>query len=168
MYIASLTRARDAIRSAEEKLKKGEVGGDAVRNLVEGAGEVLGPHLGTTLGNTIEDPVRVSRNLAARWEARYFEDMARLHVLPPDVITRVSEYVPEIVSFVDKIMENGFAYEGGGSIWFDVNKFEGADGEGFRHEYAKLQPGSKGNKKLLDEGEGKLQVSRRIADHRDI
>lgn len=80
--------------------------------------------------------------------------MDRLHILRPDTITRVSEYVPEIVAFVRKIVDNGFAYEGGGSIWFDVNKFEGAEGEGFRHEYAKLQPGSKGNRKLLDEGEG--------------
>lgn len=80
--------------------------------------------------------------------------MARLHVLPPDTVTRVSEYVPEIVSFVERIVKNGFAYEGGGSIWFDVAKFEGAEGNGFRHEYAKLQPGNKGNRKLLDEGEG--------------
>lgn len=80
--------------------------------------------------------------------------MERLHILPPDIVTRVSEYVDEIVSFVEKIEDNGFAYEGGGSVWFDVAKFEGAEGDGFRHEYAKLQPGSKGNKKLIDEGEG--------------
>ena len=30
-------------------------------------------------------------------------------VLPPDVLTRVSEYVPEVVEFVDKIIENGYA-----------------------------------------------------------
>jgi len=88
--------------------------------------------------------------------------MDRLHILRPDTITRVSEYVPEIVAFVQKIVDNGFAYEGGGSIWFDVNKFEGAEGEGFRHEYAKLQPGSKGNKKLLDEGEGELVGQSRL------
>ena len=84
--------------------------------------------------------------------------MARLHVIPPDAVTRVSEYVPEIVAFTQRIVENGFAYEGGGSVWFDVAKFEGAaqqDESGvWAHEYAKLQPGSKGNRKLLDEGEG--------------
>ena len=84
--------------------------------------------------------------------------MARLHVLPPDTITRVSEYVPEIVTFVERIIAKGFAYEAGGSVWFDVEKFEGAQGNGFRHEYAKLQPGNKGNKKLLDEGEGMLSI----------
>jgi hypothetical protein len=70
----------------------------------------------------------------------------------------VSEYVPEIVAFTQQIIDNGFAYEGGGSVWFDVAKFEGApqqdESGGWRHEYAKLQPGSKGNRKLLDEGEG--------------
>ena len=93
--------------------------------------------------------------------------MDRLHILRPDTITRVSEYVPEIVSFVQGIMDNGFAYEGGGSIWFDVTKFEGADGKGFKHEYAKLQPGSKGNKKLLDEGEGELWFRLSVAPAHD-
>ena len=106
------------------------------------------------LGDSIEKPIEVSRELAAFWENKFFEDMERLHILPPDIVTRVSEYVDEIVSFVEKIEDNGFAYEGGGSVWFDVAKFEGAEGDGFRHEYAKLQPGSKGNKKLIDEGEG--------------
>lgn len=31
-----------------------------------------------------------------------------LQVLPPDVLTRVSEYVPEIVEFVKKIVSNGY------------------------------------------------------------
>lgn len=110
------------------------------------------------MGNTIENPIAVSRQLAAYWEQRYFDDMARLRILPPDAVTRVSEYVPEIVAFTQQIVENGFAYEGGGSIWFDVGKFEGAKAQDetglWCHEYAKLQPGSKGNRKLLDEGEG--------------
>lgn len=114
----------------------------------------------------------MSRSLASYWEGKYFEDMDRLHILRPDTITRVSEYVPEIVKFVQQIVDNGFAYEGGGSIWFDVTKFEGAEGDGFRHEYAKLQPGSKGNKKLLDEGEGEQTFaylsSSIVADDRRI
>jgi cysteinyl-tRNA synthetase len=156
MYLSSLSKSRDAILTADKRLEdgQGQIGSEAVQDLVEGASDVLGPWLGETLADTIADPISVSRTLASYWENKFFEDMARLRVLPPDTITRVSEYVPEIVNFVQKIVDNGFAYEGGGSIWFDVGKFEGAEGDGFRHEYAKLQPGNKGNKKLLDEGEG--------------
>jgi cysteinyl-tRNA synthetase len=70
----------------------------------------------------------------------------------------VSEYVPEIVSFVEKIQDNGFAYEAEGSVYFDVVKFDGAEGDGFRHDYAKLAPESKGNKELIDEGEGQYHL----------
>lgn len=31
-----------------------------------------------------------------------------IQVLPPDILTRVSEYVPEIVDFVDKVISNGY------------------------------------------------------------
>lgn len=154
LYISALTTALDAILAAEQQVSGGSKGG--VKELVDSTAYVLGPYLGTTIGDTIADPRAVSRELAAYWENQFFQDMDRLHVLRPDTITRVSEYVPEIVDFVQKIIDNGFAYEAEGSVWFDTAKFEGSDGDGFRHEYAKLQPNSKGNKKLIDEGEGAL------------
>ncbi|GMK55975.1 hypothetical protein CspeluHIS016_0210310 [Cutaneotrichosporon spelunceum] len=153
LYIASLGSARDAIVAAEK-------GHGSTKDLVDGTADVLGPYLGTSKGASIPNLVDVSRALASKWEKAFFEDMKRLHVLPPDLVTRVSEYVPEIVAFIQKIIDNGFAYESEGNVWFNVNKFEGAEGDGFRHEYAKLQPTAKGNRKLLDEGEGALTGSR--------
>jgi cysteinyl-tRNA synthetase len=85
--------------------------------------------------------------------------MSPLHIERPTTLTRVSEYIPEIVKFVEGIVERGYAYEGGGSVWFDTVKFEGAKGgsdghEEWHHSYAKLQPWSKGNRELLEDGEG--------------
>lgn len=85
--------------------------------------------------------------------------MHALHIERPTTLTRVSEYLPEIVSFVEGIVQRGYAYEGGGSVWFDTVKFEGAKGAGegdaeWQHTYAKLQPWSKGNRELLEDGEG--------------
>ena len=38
--------------------------------------------------------------LSRRYETEYLEDMKNLNVELPDVITRVSEFVPEIVAFI--------------------------------------------------------------------
>ena len=49
--------------------------------------------------------------------------MARLHILPVDVLTRVSEYVPEIVQYVQHIIQNGYAYQTtDGSVGFFSNE----------------------------------------------
>lgn len=42
----------------------------------------------------------------------------------PDYLTRVTEYVPEIVKFIDKIIENGYAYASNGSVYFDLRAFQ--------------------------------------------
>ena len=73
---------------------------------------------------------------ARKFEDLFFEDMKALGVQQPDTITRVSEYVPEIVAYIEKIIDNGYAYESNGSVYFDVNKFDTTDG----HSYGKLEP----------------------------
>jgi len=101
----------------------------------------------------VTDPA-ISRKLAAYWEEKFFEDMNRLGVRDPDTLTRVTEYVPEIVEFVQGIIANGFAYEAEGSVYFNTLRFDNSDG----HNYAKLEPWSAGNRELLEGGEGEQIV----------
>lgn len=90
-------------------------------------------------------------DLARRYEAAYFEDMRSLGVRPPDLVTRVSEYVPDVIAYIAAIVERGMAYAAGGSVYFDVAAFRAGG-----HHYAKLEPGSAGNADRLAEGEGGL------------
>jgi len=53
---------------------------------------------------------------ARKWEIDYFNDMKALGIEVPDIITRVSEYVPEIIKFVQQLITNGFAYEANRSV----------------------------------------------------
>jgi cysteinyl-tRNA synthetase len=38
--------------------------------------------------------------IARRFESEFFRDMATLGVLPPDAVTRVTEFLPDIIRFV--------------------------------------------------------------------
>ena len=90
--------------------------------------------------------------LSRAMETEFFKDCEALNIRYPSVVTRVSEYVPEIVAFIEKIIANGYAYESNGSVYFDVQRFHSAEG----HTYAKLEPTNFGNLELLKEGEGAL------------
>lgn len=74
--------------------------------------------------------------------------------MPPSVLTRVSEYVPEIVTYIKKIIENDMAYESNGSVYFDVSAFDSKK----NHTYAKLVPEAYEDVNLLKEGEGILLI----------
>ncbi|KAI5804596.1 tRNA synthetases class I (C) catalytic domain-containing protein [Geopyxis carbonaria] len=98
----------------------------------------------------------VFSKLSQYWENHFNEDMATLNVLPPTATTRVSEFIPENVAFVEKLVQKGFAYPtADGSVYFDIAAYEAAG-----HHYAKLQPWNVGNEGLIADGEGALTSSK--------
>jgi cysteinyl-tRNA synthetase len=187
MYAKALVAARNSIDEAERRLEQGKTGKGEAEEAIDGAADVVREWLDHEVRNILSNPSTpfpharllsqrgatvtdrsIFRAHAAYWERDYFNDMAALNVEPPTTLTRVSEYVPEIVKFVEGVISNGYAYESKGSVYFDTRAFDGAKGgksadqangvngqeDGWRHTYAKLQPWSKDNKTLLDEGEG--------------
>lgn len=94
------------------------------------------------------------RELAAKYEEEFFEDMTSLGVQLPDLVTRVSEYVPEIVTYIQTLIDKGIAYESNGSVYFNTKSFISQG-----HTYGKLMPENVGNAELLAEGEGALTAN---------
>ncbi len=62
-------------------------------------------------------------DLAAGEEARFERDMEALHALPVHSSPRASSAIPDIRGFIGMVLDRGFAYESGGSVYFDVSKF---------------------------------------------
>lgn len=69
--------------------------------------DILGPALDDLYGKTLNNP-SIFRKLAEFWEKEFMKDMDTLGVLRPSVLTRVSEYIPEIIECTSQIMANGY------------------------------------------------------------
>ncbi|MBN8612278.1 MAG: cysteine--tRNA ligase [Deltaproteobacteria bacterium] len=63
--------------------------------------------------------------LAARFTTHFHEDMRALGNVDPDVEPTVSGHIPEIVAFVEGLIEKGHAYAVDGDVYFHVPSFEG-------------------------------------------
>ncbi|XP_055341904.1 cysteine--tRNA ligase, cytoplasmic-like isoform X2 [Paramacrobiotus metropolitanus] len=124
--------------------------------LYEAFSEPLGNHLDRRDGFNVTDNA-IFAALPKFWENDFHADMRALNVLPADILTRVSEYVPEIVQFIQKIVSSGYAYEADGSVYFDTKAFDQSD----KHHYCKLVPEAFGDTKALEEGEGVLSEQSR-------
>jgi cysteinyl-tRNA synthetase len=64
-----------------------------------------------------------SAELAKQATAWYLEDTAALGLGMPDHLPRVTELVPEIVDFIQALVERGFAYPADGDVYFRVARF---------------------------------------------
>jgi cysteinyl-tRNA synthetase len=74
----------------------------------------------------------------------FYADRDRLNILPADHYPRATEHIPEMVSLIKVLLEKGFAYENGGSIYFSIAKFS-AYGRLSRINLEDLQPGRRGD-----------------------
>ncbi len=74
------------------------------------------------------EPMEIVQN----YTLRYHEAMKLLNTLPPSIEPRASGHIIEQIAMVQKILENGLAYESNGSIYFDVPTYNK------RHHYGVL------------------------------
>uniref|UniRef100_A0A669DTP2 Cysteine--tRNA ligase, cytoplasmic n=1 Tax=Oreochromis niloticus TaxID=8128 RepID=A0A669DTP2_ORENI len=151
---SAVTASLQPLQAAMESKAADEVMRPLAHVLLENSKDLLADWLDKQFGSHVTENSIFSL-LPKYWEEEYHKDMEALNVLPPDVLTRVSEYVPEIVEFVRKIVSNGYGYESNGSVYFDTSKFDSSP----QHSYAKLVPEAVGDQKALQEGEGDLSIS---------
>lgn len=131
---------------AAAKLEGVAGAGDAAA-VFDAAGDAIAAVLDADRGATVTDPA-IYRAHAAKYEKEFLEDLTLLGCRFPDVLTRVSEYIQEIVDFCQKIIGNGMAYAANGSVYFDTQSFQR---EG--HVYGKLNPWAVGSAALAAESE---------------
>ncbi|XP_064599613.1 cysteine--tRNA ligase, cytoplasmic-like [Liolophura sinensis] len=151
---AMYERIYKKVEGAVHRLEAAVKASDPAEILLKIQKDLLADWLDAKHGSEVTDN-SIFAALPRHFEEEFHKDMEALNVLPADALTRVSEYMPEIIDYVQKIISNKFAYESNGSVYFDTLAFSKSD----NHHYAKLVPEAFGDSKALHEGEGDLSIS---------
>lgn len=64
-----------------------------------------------------------SKELAEREIKHFYEDMARLKVMPATFEPRATEHIKEIISLIETLISKGYAYVVGGDVYFSIRRF---------------------------------------------
>lgn len=80
--------------------------------------------------------------VADKYIAEYFRDADGLGIRRADVHPRVTENIPQIIEFIEELIEKGYAYESEGDVYFDTQKFKDY-GKLSRQNLAELNLGSR-------------------------
>ena len=63
------------------------------------------------------------KEIADRYIQEYFVDAKALGIRPATVHPRATEHMPQIIAMIQKLMDNGLAYESKGDVYFRVRAF---------------------------------------------
>ena len=68
-------------------------------------------------------PKAALRRFTREYERYFWQDLRKLNVAKPDHTPRATETIKEMQEMILSIMQKGFAYEEGGSIYFDLKRY---------------------------------------------
>jgi cysteinyl-tRNA synthetase len=63
------------------------------------------------------------KTVAEKYIGEFNIDMGRLGLEKPSFEPRATEHIPEMIQLISTLIQKGFAYQGGGDIFFSVEKF---------------------------------------------
>ena len=62
--------------------------------------------------------------IAKHYTKLFLEDCQKLNIDMPEIICKATDHIKEMEEFVQKLMDNGYAYETSTAIYFDVSKLD--------------------------------------------
>jgi len=67
---------------------------------------------------------KTSKQIADYYTKEFHDGMKDLKIESPDAEPKATDYVPDMIKFIQKIISRKYAYEKDGTVYFDVSKFK--------------------------------------------
>lgn len=66
---------------------------------------------------------QTANEITHEYTRRFLRDCLRLHLLPPEVLPKATEHIPEQIALIQKLEKGGYTYRTTDGIYFDTAKF---------------------------------------------
>jgi cysteinyl-tRNA synthetase len=63
------------------------------------------------------------KSYTAPYTEAFFDDCAKLRIDKPDIVTPATDYIPEMIDLVSRLLSAGYAYREGDSIYYRISRF---------------------------------------------
>ena len=67
---------------------------------------------------------KTPKEIAEHYTKLFFEDLKDLNIEMPEVICKATDYIPEMLEYVEELVKKGYAYETSTAIYFDISKLD--------------------------------------------
>jgi cysteinyl-tRNA synthetase len=103
--------------------------------------------------------------IAAHYTVAFKQDAARLNIRPPAQYPQATQYIPQMIELIEKLIARGHAYEVGGTVYFDIASFP-AYGKLSRNSTDKLLAGARGEVDPRKRQPGDFTLWKAAGEHR--
>jgi cysteinyl-tRNA synthetase len=103
--------------------------------------------------------------IAAFYTEAFMQDAASVNIRPAAHYPRASDYIPQMIELITKLIEKGHAYEVGGTVYYDIESFP-AYGKLSRNTTDKLLAGARGEVDPRKRHPGDFTLWKSAGEHR--
>ena len=103
--------------------------------------------------------------IAAHYTTAFMEDAAKLNIRSADQYPHATEYIPQMIGLIEKLIASGHAYEVGRTVYYDIASFP-AYGKLSRNTTDKLLAGARGEVDPRKRHPGDFTLWKAAGEHR--
>lgn len=67
---------------------------------------------------------RSAYEIAAHYTQQYMRDSEEMNILPPHIVPKATDHIPEMIDITNKLVEKGLAYVSDGNVYYAVSRFQ--------------------------------------------